>query len=41
MRDGGAFATCPTTQAALVRFLVREGATPADALTVLRGVHVE
>lgn len=38
IRDGGDFATCPTTQAFLVRFLVREGATPADAMTVLRGL---
>jgi uncharacterized protein len=38
MRDPGDFATCPTTQAALVRFLIREGATPVDALAVLRGV---
>jgi uncharacterized protein len=38
IRDGGRFATCPTTQAALIRFLIREGATPADALGVLRGV---
>ncbi len=27
----GAFATCPITQGALLRFLVREGATAADA----------
>ncbi len=37
-RDGGRFATCPTTQATLVRFLVRSGASPSDAVAVLRGV---
>lgn len=30
-RQPGAFATCPITQGALLRFLVREGATAPDA----------
>jgi toxin-antitoxin system PIN domain toxin len=34
-RDVGRFATCPTTQSALVRFLVREGATASEAVNVL------
>jgi toxin-antitoxin system PIN domain toxin len=34
-RDDARFATCPTTQSALMRFLVREGATAAEALNVL------
>ena len=34
-RDSTRFATCPTTQTALVRFLVREGATAAEAVNVL------
>jgi toxin-antitoxin system PIN domain toxin len=34
-RDQGRFATCPTTQSALVRFLVREGATAVEAVAVL------
>jgi toxin-antitoxin system PIN domain toxin len=38
IRDGGQFATCPTTQGALVRFLIRHGATATEATTVLRGV---
>lgn len=33
------FATCPLTQGALVRFLLRAGATAHDAVTVLRGVR--
>src|SRR3954453_21039535 len=33
-----AFATCPVTQGALVRFLLRGGATARDAVAVLRGV---
>jgi toxin-antitoxin system PIN domain toxin len=37
-RDDAPFATCPTTQAALVRFLVREGATAAEAVNVLNTV---
>jgi toxin-antitoxin system PIN domain toxin len=38
IRDGGTFATCPTTQGALVRFLIRQGATATEAISVLRGV---
>jgi uncharacterized protein len=34
-RDMVPFATCPTTQNALVRFLVREGATAAEAVAVV------
>ncbi|HUR77414.1 MAG TPA: TA system VapC family ribonuclease toxin [Acidimicrobiales bacterium] len=34
-RDGARFATCPTTQTALVRLLVREGATATEAAKVL------
>jgi uncharacterized protein len=34
-RDGSRFATCPTTQTALVRFLIREGASAHEAITVL------
>jgi uncharacterized protein len=37
-RDTAAFATCPTTQSALTRFLVREGATAAEATGVLNTV---
>ena len=37
-RDSERFATCPTTQAALVRFLVREGATANEAIEVLNTV---
>jgi toxin-antitoxin system PIN domain toxin len=37
-RDDARFATCPTTQAALVRFLVREGASAAEAINVLNTV---
>jgi toxin-antitoxin system PIN domain toxin len=33
-----AFATCPITEGALVRFLIREGTSAADALAVLQGV---
>jgi toxin-antitoxin system PIN domain toxin len=32
------FATCPVTQGALVRFLLRGGATARDAVAVVRGV---
>ncbi|HTX00058.1 MAG TPA: TA system VapC family ribonuclease toxin [Acidimicrobiales bacterium] len=32
------FATCPVTEGALVRFLIREGTSASDALAVLRGV---
>jgi len=32
---GGAFATCPITQGALFRFLVREGRPAPDALVVV------
>ncbi|HVV36228.1 MAG TPA: TA system VapC family ribonuclease toxin [Acidimicrobiales bacterium] len=38
IRDGEPFATSPTTQGALVRFLIRHGATAAEAIAVLRGV---
>jgi len=38
IRDGGGFATCPTTQGTLVRFLIREGATATEATSVLRGL---
>jgi toxin-antitoxin system PIN domain toxin len=31
------FATCPVTQGALIRFLLRTGATAAQALDVVRG----
>ena len=34
-RDGAGFATCPTTQRALMQFLIREGATAAEAAGVL------
>ncbi len=34
-RDDAAFATCPTTQRALMQFLVREGASAAEAAGVL------
>lgn len=34
-RDPSPFATCPTTQRALVQFLVRAGATSAEAIGVL------
>jgi len=34
-RDDGGFATCPFTQTALVRFLVREGWSAGDAGAVL------
>ena len=30
-RETGRFATCPATQSALMRFLVREGATASEA----------
>lgn len=33
------FATCPATQGALVRFLVREGASARDAIDVIRGLR--
>lgn len=32
------FATCPVTQGALVRFMLRNGATTRDAVDVLRGL---
>lgn len=32
------FATCPVTQGALVRFLLRSGATARDAVDVVRGL---
>jgi toxin-antitoxin system PIN domain toxin len=32
------FATCPVTQGALVRFLLRGGATSRDAIDVVRGL---
>jgi toxin-antitoxin system PIN domain toxin len=32
------FATCPLTQGALVRFLLRGGATARDAIDVVRGL---
>jgi toxin-antitoxin system PIN domain toxin len=34
-RDTSAFATCPSTQRALMQFLVREGASAAEAAGVL------
>lgn len=34
-----AFATCPLTEGALVRFLLRTGTTAADAVDVVRGLH--
>jgi toxin-antitoxin system PIN domain toxin len=34
------FATCPLTQGALVRFLLRGGATARDAVEVVRGLRV-
>lgn len=34
-RETGPFATCPTTQSALTRFMVRAGATASEAATVL------
>jgi uncharacterized protein len=34
------FATCPLTQGALVRFLLRVGATSRDAVEVLRSLQV-
>jgi toxin-antitoxin system PIN domain toxin len=37
-RDDAPFATCPTTQSALVRFLVREGAATHEAMNVLNTV---
>lgn len=37
-RDPSPFATCPTTQRVLMQFLVREGATAADAAGVLSTV---
>jgi toxin-antitoxin system PIN domain toxin len=33
------FATCPLTQGALVRFLLRAGATARDAVDVVRGLR--
>lgn len=33
------FATCPLTQGALVRFLLRGGAQASDAVDVVRGLH--
>ncbi|WP_104524887.1 TA system VapC family ribonuclease toxin [Blastococcus atacamensis] len=33
------FATCPLTQGALVRFLLRSGATARDAVDVVRGLR--
>lgn len=35
---GGGVATCPVTQGALVRFVLRGGGTAAVALAVLRGL---
>ena len=35
----GSFATCPLTQGALVRFLLRAGATARDAVDVVRGLR--
>jgi toxin-antitoxin system PIN domain toxin len=32
------FATCPVTQRSLVRFLLRNGAGPRDAVDLLRGI---
>lgn len=32
------FATCPMTQGSLVRFLLRNGGTAYDAITVIRGL---
>lgn len=32
------FATCPLTQGALVRFLLRRGATSREAIDVVRGI---
>jgi uncharacterized protein len=37
-RAEGAFATCPFTQTALARFLVREGRPPRDAAAVLAAI---
>lgn len=37
--DVDAFAVCPITEGALVRFLVRMGETSATATAVLRAVH--
>lgn len=34
----GSFATCPVTQGALVRFLLRVGVSAREAVDVLRGV---
>ena len=36
-RNQESFATCPLTQGALVRFLLRAGATARDAVDVVRG----
>lgn len=36
--DEAPFATCPLTELALVRFLVREGASTADAAQVLAAI---
>lgn len=38
-RSGDALATCPLTQGALVRFLLRAGATAAGAVDVVRGLR--
>jgi len=37
-RRRGGFATCPITQGALIRLVVRHGATPAQATAVLASV---
>lgn len=36
--SNGAFATCPVTQGALVRFIARSGGTAAGAVDVVRGL---
>ena len=38
MTSGEAFATCPLTQGALVRFLLRAGSGTAEAVDVVRGL---
>lgn len=35
----GTFATCPVTQGALVRFVLRGGGTATDAATLVRGLQ--
>jgi toxin-antitoxin system PIN domain toxin len=39
LRDSQPFATCPLTQGALVRFLLRSGATGREAVEVVRGLR--